>query len=211
MLVRDNSKKFACLVDEQQTPDLRTLVDITNVVRMPGYGGNGGSLFDSGVNPSGVAKVQLELGYFSWFSALYPHGCKSPHVCVVKRFHVSFRDGMDTSHAIYHGQPVDQEGENARCVFSIPRGDSISSISIWSDQYCVNAIHITLASGVMSPMFGTPSHSASMAVINTQNQTVLGIHGRYGGVMDKLGFTIGNILGKGCVCSFQEEDNVVNN
>lgn len=158
---------------------------VENVTKNIAVGGAGGQLFDSGVNPSGLASIEVETGAY-----------KQNYVNVIKRLHLTFRDGHTTKENIYWGISCHPQN-NKSFHFPIDQHDSIESIHIWADEKLVCAVQFHTKAGITSPMFGAPpkkiEDSATVIKLDQPNENIVGIYGRFGGVVDKLGITTGQV------------------
>ncbi|CAB9519546.1 expressed unknown protein [Seminavis robusta] len=154
------------------------------LTKLEAVGGKGGHLFDSGCNPSGVKKVRIEYGKFDWNGNKY--------LCLVKRVFLDFTDGNAVS---YIGCGVCTTGK-VTSTFELCPNDEISKVVVWSDDKYVTAIQFYTMAGIVSPMYGIPKdknskdkNSVETTFEGGPGSRLVGIHGRFAGVIDKLGFT----------------------
>ena len=162
-----------------------TSLMVNNVIKRMAVGGTGGQPFDSGVNTSGLAVIHVETG--CWGNA---------YINIIKRIHLTFRDGFSTENNIYLGIACHQRN-NHRMQFVIAPHDSVQKVLLWADTVCVHAIQFHTQSGMVSPMFGIPSQDGiepTEFVLDEPNETIVGLFGRFGGIVDKLGLTTGQVM-----------------
>lgn len=103
----------------------------------------------------------------------------------------SFRLGSSSTSEddiIYHAFDMDDDDENRTFTFDIGSLDTIAKIVVWANRY-VNAIQVHMESGIISPMYGVPGDEAlETEYFGGKDSQFVGIYGRYGGVMDSIGF-----------------------
>eukprot|EP00536_Pseudo-nitzschia_multiseries_P000502 jgi/Psemu1/1120/gm1.1120_g len=126
----------------------------TNLDKQDAVGGNGGVLFDSGVGRSPLRKIYIHYGTLR-------HKDKN-HNCI-KRIFVEFdgssRGGPSCMVPFY----VDYNSSTPEDVhWAIElRGESVTSIDVWTDGILVNAVQFSGNSGWKSQLCGTPHSNDS--------------------------------------------------
>jgi Jacalin-like lectin domain len=149
----------------------------------PPVGGDGGGLFDSGCNPSGVVKVRIECGYIKHNGTKYMN--------TIKRIWLDFQDPSPESDSIFYGYPVHGTGlfdtPNKTFTFPLGKDDQIVRVVVWSDGVLANAVQFHTEAGIISAMYGMPGPDATSSEF--QGHTLVGVYGRFGVVIDKLGFS----------------------
>ena len=142
-------------------------------------GGNGGGQFDSGHNLSGVTSVSIECGSFNW---------EQKYDFTIKRIFLEFEEANCKD--MFWGHGVDNKGENKIFKLDLPPDDVIEKVVVWADHRLANAVQFHLASGHVSQMYGIPAPGAKETVFGGEEGTQLsGVYGRFGGVIDSLGFS----------------------
>jgi hypothetical protein len=153
----------------------------------PAVGGNVGGMFDSGFNPSGVEKVRIECG------SIKHNGRK--YMNTIERIWIDFRCPTTDSPAnvIFHGYPVHKQG-NKIFTFKLRPDDKLVKAVVWSDGVLANAVQFHTESGIVSPMIGMPARGAQVTKFQGGcGSELVGVHGRFGGVIDKLGFSFATV------------------
>mmetsp|Transcript_30448 Transcript_30448/g.37052 ORF Transcript_30448/g.37052 Transcript_30448/m.37052 type:complete len:190 (-) Transcript_30448:186-755(-) len=145
-------------------------------------GGNGGYSFDSGCNPSGVTKVHIECGYMRFHGFTY--------LSTIKRIFLEFSSSCGEQKVpMYHGCGV-EKSDNKTFTFYATASDPIAKVNVWSDERVAKAVQFETRNGVISPMYGITEAGETLTVFQGGNDAhLVGIHGRFGGLIDMLGFT----------------------
>jgi hypothetical protein len=162
------------------------MVEVTSkskTERSPAFGGSGGYQFDSGCNHSGVTSISLECGF------------KYPNEFRVKRVYLGFRNSSnEVNPSFYHLDPTDKSSAtNREFTFKLDADDTIVKVVVWSHGTYVNAIQVHTAYGNVSPLFGTHNESAKSVEFKGQaGEQLVGMYGKYGGVIDSVGFSFGS-------------------
>eukprot|EP00535_Pseudo-nitzschia_heimii_P008404 CAMPEP_0197192366 /NCGR_PEP_ID=MMETSP1423-20130617/24963_1 /TAXON_ID=476441 /ORGANISM="Pseudo-nitzschia heimii, Strain UNC1101" /LENGTH=193 /DNA_ID=CAMNT_0042645233 /DNA_START=104 /DNA_END=685 /DNA_ORIENTATION=+ len=151
-------------------------------------GGSGGYLFDSGCNLSGVRKIRIQCGRYSKHNDVYRN--------TIKRVFLEFKKPSPANNLRFpsYDGPFKPDKFRERILETEP-DDPIIRVDIWTDGKVVNAIQFHMRSGFISEVYGLPqSDSESYSFAATQPDSYLvGIHGSFGEVIDKLGFTFAKI------------------
>ncbi|CAB9498780.1 Jacalin-related lectin [Seminavis robusta] len=174
-------------MDQKEEPTTKL-----SLAKIPGVGGNGGRPFDSGCNPTGVWQVHVECGPI--FSYVLQNG--KYYTSTVKRIFLRFhKTCSNRGDAIYyHWYPAGLNVGTKKYFFNVNDGDSIVKTVVWSDGFLVNAIQFYTEKGIVSPMYGLPRpESLESEFKGPQGSQLVGIHGRYGAAIDKLGFSFAKV------------------
>lgn len=158
---------------------------------MEAVGGDGGIPFDSGCNPFGVKKVTVTTGPF-W-------GNKE----VIQRIHLEFNyptsagSESETLPSFPSFAVHNEEGDTDNKVGSLVLypNDCIVQVDVWSTGI-VRAVQFHTKCGIISPLFGSPTGDSVMTEFRApaeEDAELVGVHGRYGGVIDKLGFSFAKV------------------
>lgn len=143
----------------------------------------GGQVFDSGCNVSGVRKVCVRHGRvpITWFK--YQHVIKD----IVLEFNENFDDADDDNS---NSATMNTDSES---VLKIDRDDCINRIDVWTDNKFVTAVRFHLASGCKSKIYGVLPDPSPPPISFRGNRSVsrlVGVHGTRGkGFLQRLGFT----------------------
>jgi hypothetical protein len=159
-------------------------------------GGTGGHVFDSGCNPSGLRKVRIELNAYHYKinNKTFPS--------LIRRIFLEFNNhptdsNLDTKQE-RHPQYVGFTGKpnDKLCTFDlVDPNDPLVKVNVWSDDICVTGVNFILKSGTISQLNGFPSESDTLTTFEGQNgSAMVGIHGRYGTVIDRLGITFAKTI-----------------
>jgi hypothetical protein len=145
-------------------------------------GGTGGSIFDSGCNVTGLRKVHMEC-------CLY----------VIKRIFLEFNNHTDSNQDTKqerHPQYFDYYNvDNKLSTFELNPNDHIIKVNVWSDDDFVTGISFFLMSGTVSQLYGLPSEFDTLTTFEGKNgATMVGIHGCFGEVIDRLGITFAKTM-----------------
>lgn len=150
----------------------------------PSVGGRGGHAFSSGSVPSGATQVTVTIGGFlGWERRVYQW--------TLKRIHLEFKgQNKESTKSIYKGYEVDGWDTAHTSTFTLMPDDRIVKAVVWSDDRVANAVQFYTAMGVVSPMYGSPEANCKVTVFEGKddNCTLVGVYGRYGGVLDAVGF-----------------------
>ena len=158
--------------------------------KLPCAGGKGGHPFDSGVNPYGVARVHVECSPFKKLGHIEPYASTIARVFV--DFHRS--TGTDKNQFYWGCAPVSGKAGHDRksFTFELLSGDEICKVVVWSDGIVANAVQIHTQLGIVSPMYGIPPHGSKPQEFQAPeggSSHLVGFYGRFGAVIDSLGFT----------------------
>merc|ERR1712183_1011047 len=157
-----------------------------SVDKQEAVGGKGGGEFDSGCNLSGICKVHIHHGNF-FFGNKFAY-----YNCVIKRIFLEFNKPTQ-SNKKQKGEPwYGQHGTNGHTTENtilLNSNDRIVKIDVWTDGFIVNAIRFVMKSGTISQIYGRPAGSYKSFEGKNEKSQLVGIHGRYGGIIDSLGFT----------------------
>ena len=176
------------------------------IERQEAVGGNGGHLFDSGCNLFGLRTVHIKCGPFESNSKSY--------TCLIKRIFLEFERPTHSPEGSYQSPSylgLNVYGNSSGYNFEVDADDSIVRIDVWASDDFVNALQFHLKSGLVSELYGTPyifgSELTSFEGKNP-NSKLVGVHGRFSGVIDKLGFTFAAIVpnGNNCFPCIVDED-----
>ena len=175
------------IFDEYAPSHPMVVLDKQNAV-----GGKGGYLFDSGCNLSTLQRVHIQSGDFEWNSKTYP--------CTIKRIFFDFEKPLESSQSksqpkesltpFYRGLGV--SGEYTETIFEMDANDSIVRIDVWTSEDLVNAVQFHMKSGLVSELYGAPYIDGPLLTTfegKSPASKLVGVHGSFGGVMNKLGFT----------------------
>jgi len=170
-------------------------------------GGTSGHKFDSGCNPQGVAKIRIECGERNWKGIRF--------LSCVKRVFLDFHKMVPSSScpdAIYWGCGV-HISNNKTFTFDLAPGDEIFKAVVWSEGMVVNALQFHTKLGYLSPVFGIPRDNAKTTEVGgEESASLVGIYGRFGAVIDSLGFTFASVataptmIGSSWIVQRMEED-----
>lgn len=159
-------------------------------------GGNGGYIFDSGCNPSGVTKVHIDCSEFRSGGFNYK--------MAIRRVFLKFEDNLSFKHPSYDAfEALYADASNIiSFAFETPSGDKISKISVWNDVRCVQALQFQTQSGRVSQVFGMITNEScrhdfeggSRFQGGDDDVHLVGVHERCRGLIDKLGFTFGSVV-----------------
>jgi hypothetical protein len=161
------------------------------------FGGDGGGMFDSGCNLSGVKKVRIECGYMKHNGTKYMN--------TIKRIWLDFHTPSLGEDVIFHGYAADGTSGwdkfigayNTTFTFELGGEDQIVKIVVWSDGILANAVQFHTEMGIISPMYGmpaTPANSFTFQGRCDSDSRLVGVHGRFGGAIDKLGFSFATFI-----------------
>ena len=166
--------------------------------KLPAVGGNGGSPFDSGCNPSGVKKVRIECGFIFLKRTFY--------LSSIKRLWLDFnipQPDPNGDHGVFHGYFLNPSLYNKVFTFGLDPNDQIVKIVVWSDGILANAVQFHTEIGLISPMYGIPLPTSIATEFQGEyGSTLAGVHGRFGNFIDKLGFSFATLRYSPCaVCT----------
>lgn len=149
-------------------------------------GGNGGWSFDSGCNFSRLSKIHIYFGPYHHKSVDYP-----------STIHRIFLEFDNSNGKPEPSIPSLDKTRGTHGVFLLPENDSIASAKVWADCNLVNAVQFIMESGAISQLYGSPCNTRITPVTTFQARDpylkLVGIHGSYGAVIDKLGFTYAKV------------------
>jgi Jacalin-like lectin domain len=153
-------------------------------------GGDGGCLFDSGCNTSGVTKVRIECEPIRHNGKQYLNTIKR----IWLEFHCPTAD-CPARPVTYPGYPLPR-GDYEVSTFIVEPYDQIVKIVVWSDGILVNAIEFHTKQGCVSPRYGMPTIGGhTVAEFQGDDSSILvGVHGRVGSAIEKLGFSFATDL-----------------
>jgi hypothetical protein len=167
--------------------------DSTKLVleKSPAAGGSGGSRFDSGCNTSGVTKIRIECGCID-FEAFFAES-------TINRVFLEFlkpTDSDDIHVPSYHGYEIENpRGRNQTFTFALDPGDEIVKAVVWTDGIIANAVEFHTQMGNVSPIYGIPKDgSKAVEFQGGPGSKLVGIYGRFGQVIDSLGFTFASLV-----------------
>jgi len=161
------------------------------VEKLDAVGGNTGYLFDSGCNMLGVRAVHIQFG-------LYPMKTNHYRQCsAIKRIFFEFANttGMQqyrTKVPSYTGLGVC--GQSVTATLDIDPDDCIVKVDVWATpKDVVNAVQFRMKSGSVSELYGWgPDVEGCQRTTfkgTHPGSNLVGVHGRFQGVIFKLGFT----------------------
>lgn len=155
-------------------------------------GGSGGQRFDSGCNLSGVAKVHIECGYIN-MSGFYSCVCRS----TIKRIYLEFNKPSDPQcrkEPSYHGFEYKRPDDRMR-TFVLDPNDEIVKIVVWTEGTLANAVCFHTRMGLISQTYGIPKDGTETVEFHGgKGRRLVGVYGRFGYVIDSLGFTFASIV-----------------
>lgn len=156
--------------------------------KLAATGGDGGHPFDSGCMPSGIAKVVIQCG--AWFGPPLSRHYK----WIVKRIYVhgpKVESENPRELPIYLGFPVHPDSSDRTLTFDLAVDDQIVKVVVWNGERVVTAVQFYTRRGLISPLYGFHGANDKETVFEgkTSDSHLAGVHGRFGGVIDKLGFT----------------------
>ena len=175
---------YLCPFDDELHP--KVAIDKQEAV-----GGNGGYFFDSGCNLFGLRKVHVNCGPFDWNNKHY--------ASTIKRIFLEFERPTHSQQGKYLSPSYVQYavyGDSATTTFEIDADDSIVRIDVWASDDLVNAVQFYLKSGLVSELYGAPyiyGSKLTSFVGKNPDSKLVGVHGRFGGVIDKLGFNFASL------------------
>lgn len=152
----------------------------------PSAGGSGGVEFDSGSNPSGVAKIHIECGSYDWDG----YKCQS----IIKRVFLEFMTPANPSskrEPTYNGYSVHSaKNNNTMSTLELAPCDEVIKVVVWTDGIFANAVQFHTDTGIISQRYGIcNTRSKAYAFKGEQGAHLAGVYGRFGGLIDSLGFT----------------------
>lgn len=115
----------------------------------------------------------------------------------IKRVFIDFNKNNSDKDATCFGHSVDNPGGRNRVFsFEVDPNDPIIKAVVWANDTLANAVQFHTSSGHISPMYGTPHHEAKATTFGgREGSHLVGIYGRFGGVIDSLGFTFAHLKG----------------
>ena len=148
-------------------------------------GAPGVNLFDSGCNLSGLRKVHIYCGRF--------HNNRIDFRSTIKRLFLEFDKPSNSStirEPSYNGIGMFIQSGDVENILELNPNDSIVRIDVWTNNILVNGIQFFMKSGAVSELYGVPNIKPPITFQGKQpGSKLVGIHGCFGGVVYKLGFT----------------------
>ena len=106
-------------------------------------------------------------------------------------------DTKQERHPQYFGINVAVGAVNTNKISSfdlVDPNNPIVKVNVWTDEF-VTGVSFTLNSGTTSQVYGAPSKSDTLTTFEGKNgSTMVGIHGCFGSVIDRLGITFAKII-----------------
>mmetsp|Transcript_3484 Transcript_3484/g.7956 ORF Transcript_3484/g.7956 Transcript_3484/m.7956 type:complete len:316 (+) Transcript_3484:145-1092(+) len=180
----------------QRDDDGETALPTLICDKQDSVGGFGGYEFDSGCNLSGVKKVYVYIGSTILFGrlSLYPS--------TIRRIYFEFETPINALSKNFTGRLSPTYGAKSTlwsiigsspCVLEVDANDPIVKIDVWTDTVLANAVRFHFRSGAISETYGTkPARRpdpVSFEGRSRGNSRLVGLHGRYGSAIDRLGFS----------------------
>lgn len=179
----------------QRYDDGETALPTLILDKQDSVGGFGGCEFDSGCNLSGVKKVYIYVG-----SAVLLER-QSMYTSTIRRIYFEFETPFDASSNNFMGRlsPTYEATStlwsiigSSPCVLDVDASDPIVKIDVWTDEVLANAVRFHFRSGAISETYGTkPARRPDPISFEGRSRghsRLVGLHGRYGGAIDRLGF-----------------------
>jgi hypothetical protein len=157
-------------------------------------GGTGGYLFDSGCNVSGLRRVHIEHGLYEFERETHPSFIKRIFLEFNNYQHYPTDSNLGTKQE-RHPQYFDATASNEFSAFDLDPNDSVTKVNVWSNNFAVTGVSFILKSGTTSQIYGLPIKSDTLTTFEGKNDsTMVGIHGCFGAVIDRLGITFAKTI-----------------
>ena len=169
---------------------------VRNIRKEHDVGGDGGYVFDSGCNPSGVTKIHILCGHFRSY--------KKEYKWAILRVFLEFADSPSSKHPSYH---VYEISRGTPSTFVVSPGDKITKIVIWADELSAHALQIHTKNGIISELYGCLDQDSKPHVFHGDSTyrirddiELVGVYGKCGELLVRLGFRFAEVVTRqGCI------------